>query len=185
MHPTVPALEGEVMSDSKYNNALGIDKNLFQAFAEVTGRDGQGFVDYLWPKPTKTGLTERTEKMSYVKLHKPTGWIIGSGAYLDSIDQVIDEKRIQIMEQKDEMIQSNVIVSVIFIMLSLVISYMFAGNLAKPISNLTKVSEYISKGKNLDAVIDEVNRRDEIGDLAKSIDRLKTSVKIMIGRMSK
>jgi HAMP domain-containing protein len=33
--------------------------------------------------------------------------------------------------------------------------------------------------------IDEVKRTDEIGELAKSIERLKTSVKIMIGRMSK
>ena len=58
MHPTVPALDGTVLDDPKYNCALGVKENLFVAFRNVTERDGEGFVDYLWPKPTKKGLTE-------------------------------------------------------------------------------------------------------------------------------
>jgi methyl-accepting chemotaxis protein len=185
MHPTVPALDGVVLDAPKYNNALGIDKNLFQAFAEITAEHGEGFVDYLWPKPTKDGLTERTGKMSYVKLHKPTGWIIGTGAYLDSIDNNIADKKKQIEKQKYELIQSNLVVSVIFIALAVIISYLFSNTLAKPIRRLTEVAEHISKGKDLDIQIEEINRADEIGELAKSIDRLKTSVKIMINRMIK
>ncbi len=185
MHPTVPALDGRVLNDPKYNNALGVDKNLFQAFAEVTADNGDGFVDYLWPKPTKDGLTERTGKVSYVKLHKPTGWIIGSGAYLDSINDIIKKKKRQIEKQKYELIKSNIIVSLIFIGMALIISYLFSNTLAKPIKKLTEIAEHISKGKNLDVQIKEINRSDEIGELAKSIDRLKTSIKIMIDRMAK
>lgn len=185
MHPTVPALDGQVLDDPKYNNALGIDKNLFQAFAEVTAKDGEGFVDYLWPKPTEEGLTERTGKVSYVKLHKPTGWIIGSGAYLDNIDENIENKKQQIEEQKYALIESNIIISLLFIGMALVISFLFSNTLAKPIRKLTEIAEHISKGKHLDVHIQEIDRSDEIGELAKSIDRLKTSIKIMIDRMSK
>jgi signal transduction histidine kinase len=185
MHPTIPDLDGQVMDDPKYNNALGVDKNLFQAFAEITAQKGDGFIDYLWPKPTAEGLTERTGKVSYVKLHEPTGWIIGTGVYLDKIDAAILNKKRQIAEQINETISSNIMVSVVFIGLALVISFVFSNTLAGPISRLTEIAQQISKGKNLDATIDGIGRSDEIGELAKSIDRLKTSIKIMMDRMSK
>lgn len=186
MHPTVPSLDGIVLDDPKYNNALGKEQNLFQAFAEITKKSpGDGFVDYLWPKPTKSGLTERKEKISYVKLHKATGWIIGTGAYIDNIDQAIMDKKVQIDSQIWSLIQNNIFVSLLFIALAVVVSYLFSNTLAKPIQKLTDVTEQISKGRNLNDPIEEVNREDEIGDLAKSIDRLKISVKIMIERMSR
>lgn len=185
MHPTVPSLDGKVLDDPKYNNALGIDKNLFQAFAEVTAKNKDGFVDYLWPKPTKEGLTERKEKISYVKLHKATGWIIGSGAYIDNIDEIVATKKNQISAQIQVLIESNIIASFLFIGLAIFISYMFSNTLAKPIQNLTDVAEQISKGKMLEDTIEETSRRDEIGELAQSIDRLKISIRIMINRMAK
>jgi methyl-accepting chemotaxis protein len=185
MHPTIPALDGRVLDNSKYNCALGTNKNLFQAFAEITARDNEGFVDYLWPKPTKDGLTEKTDKISFVKLHKPTGWIIGSGAYLDSINEAIEKKRGDIEQQKNDMIFNNLISSTLFIILAVGISVVFSSSMANPIKRLTNVADLISKGRDLSADIDEVKRTDEIGELAKSIDRLKTSVKIMMGRMSK
>jgi len=186
MHPTVPDLDGKVLDDPKYNNALGKDQNLFQAFAEITKRGpGEGFVDYLWPKPVKDGLTERTAKISYVRLHKPTGWIIGSGAYIDNIDQVVADKKTEIEGQIVSLIESNILVSLLFIALAVGVSYVFSNTLAKPIQNLTLVAEHISKGRQLNDPIDETKREDEIGELAQSIDRLKISVRIMIERMSR
>jgi len=186
MHPTVPALDGKVLDDPKYNNAQGIDKNLFVAFREVTGdADQEGYVDYLWPKPTENGLTERTEKVSYVRLHEPLGWIIGSGAYLDNIDADIAEKRAEIDEQIERLIVNDIIISFVFLTLAIFLSYFLAKNIADPIKRLAKVADEISHGKNLSAPVMEVERKDEIGDLAKSVDRLKTSVRIIIERMQK
>jgi signal transduction histidine kinase len=185
MHPTVPDLDGEILDDPKYNNAQGVDKNLFVAFNEVTEQDGEGFVDYLWPKPTPTGLTERTEKMSFVRLHEPTGWIIGSGAYIDNIDAAVLSKQQEIDQQISDLVINNLLVSSLFIVLAVIASFVFSDRMAKPIRNLTAVANEISHGKNLAQGISEINRNDEIGELAKSIDRLKASVKIMIERMKK
>ncbi len=83
MHPTVPALNGQVLDNPKYNCALGKKQNLFAAFVDVTEQSGEGFVDYLWPKPTKDGLTTEQPKLSYVRLIKDWDWIIGTGIYVD------------------------------------------------------------------------------------------------------
>jgi methyl-accepting chemotaxis protein len=87
MHPTVPTLDGTVLDDPKYNCALGIKENLFVAFRDVTERNGEGFVDYLWPKPTKDGFTEDRPKLSFVKLYPAWNWIIGNGLYIDDVEQ--------------------------------------------------------------------------------------------------
>lgn len=162
---------------------MGKDQNLFQAFAEVTKEHGTGYVDYLWPKPTPEGLTERQPKISYVRLHPPTGWIIGSGVYVDNIETAVQIRRVQIENQVRDLIKNNVIAACLFLLLVMIITHIFANSFAKPIRHLTHVAEQISKGKDLDIKIDEINRSDEIGELAKSIDRLKNSTKIMFNRL--
>lgn len=185
MHPTVPQLDGTVLDDPKFNNALGKDQNLFQAFAEVTRDHGSGFVDYLWPKPTPMGLTPRLPKISFVKLHPGTGWIIGSGVYIDNIEEAVKAQKGEIQAQVAALIKNNLMVSIGFLALVIGLTFRFSSTFSRPIVNLTGVAEQISKGKNLDIKIEEVGRDDEIGELAKSIDRLKNSTKIMMNRMSK
>jgi signal transduction histidine kinase len=87
MHPTMPELDGKVLNDPKFNCALGKKENLFVAFRDVTAKDGEGFVDYLWPKPIKSGLTEEQPKLSFVKLYPEWNWIIGNGLYIDDVNK--------------------------------------------------------------------------------------------------
>ncbi len=79
MHPISPELDGRDVSDI----ADPTGKRLFQEFAKVARRDGGGFVDYMWPYP---GRSEPEDKLSYVKLFEPWGWIIGSGIYLQELN---------------------------------------------------------------------------------------------------
>ena len=77
MHPTNPQLDDTDLSG--YKDPSG--KLLFQEFVTVCKEKGEGFVAYMWPKP---GESQPVPKISYVKLYKPWGWIIGSGLYVDT-----------------------------------------------------------------------------------------------------
>ena len=102
MHPTLPALDGKVLDDQKFNKATlkqagskgtteRLDnKNLFVAFVEVAEASGDGFVTYMWPKAIAGGgvTTELYPKLSYVKKFEPWGWVIGSGIYIDDVDEI-------------------------------------------------------------------------------------------------
>ena len=92
MHPTISELDGKVLDEPKYNCALGIKKNLFQAFVDVCLADGHGYVDYLWPKPTKDGLTADQPKISYVALSRPWNWAVGTGVYIEDIETDADRR---------------------------------------------------------------------------------------------
>jgi methyl-accepting chemotaxis protein len=85
LHPLQPNLEGTILDAPEYNCALGQNKNLFVAMVEVCRSAGAGFVDYLWPKPGKEG---GQPKLSYCRLIKEWGWILGTGVYVD--DAVAD-----------------------------------------------------------------------------------------------
>ncbi len=87
MHPTLPELNGKILNDKKFNSALGIKKNLFVALVDVCLKKGDGYVDYLWPKPTRKGLTEYQPKISYVKIFREWNWVVGSGVYIDDIEK--------------------------------------------------------------------------------------------------
>ncbi|MGD9170163.1 MAG: methyl-accepting chemotaxis protein [Candidatus Thiodiazotropha sp.] len=183
MHPTVPNLDGRILDDPRYNNALGKEQNLFEAFLDVTQTDGEGYVDYLWPKPTPDGLTRKQPKLSYVKLYKPLGWIIGTGVYIDSVEETVARKKDQLDSQVNALIVKISVIAAFVIAIAVTISFAFANTLAKPIEHLTQVAENISLGKDLDKKIAESDRKDEIGTLAQAVDRLKTSVKIMMNRL--
>ncbi|MGE4424593.1 MAG: methyl-accepting chemotaxis protein [Pseudodesulfovibrio sp.] len=86
MHPINPGLDGKDVSrelDSK-------GKPFFADMAKVAKADGQGFVDYFWSKPGEQG---DFPKLSFVKLFKPWGWVVGMGVYVDNIDAQINAKQ--------------------------------------------------------------------------------------------
>jgi signal transduction histidine kinase len=56
MHPTLPELDGKVLDDPKFNCALGIKKNVFQAFAEVTRSASMCFSASILALPLNTLL---------------------------------------------------------------------------------------------------------------------------------
>ena len=78
MHPMKPELDGKDLTDQ----ADSTGKRFFVEMTQVA-RSGAGFVEYRWPRP---GSTEAVRKLSFVKLHEPWGWIVGSGIYLDDLD---------------------------------------------------------------------------------------------------
>ena len=86
MHPLNPELENIVLNDPKFYSVAGTNQHLLQAFVDVCRTNGEGFVEYIWPKPRTDSLTFDYKKISYVRSFRPWGWIIGTGAYLDDID---------------------------------------------------------------------------------------------------
>ena len=100
MHPTVPNLDGKTLDDTRFNKAtLRYDpksrqeqkldgQNLFVAFVDAAEKDGEGFVAYPWHKVRADGTltTELFPKLSYVRKFEPWGWVIGTGTYVDDLD---------------------------------------------------------------------------------------------------
>ncbi len=86
MHPYNPELDGTELSD--YQDSDG--KRLFVEFVRVCEEEGEGFVDYSWPK---YGADTPQPKLSFVKRFAPWDWIIGTGLYIDDIEALVAERK--------------------------------------------------------------------------------------------
>jgi methyl-accepting chemotaxis protein len=89
MHPYKPEMDGQDLTENKDPNG----KRLFVEFARVGKESGEGFVDYLWPK---YGADKPQPKLSFVKLFKDWGWVVGTGLYIDDIDAMVNARRTEL-----------------------------------------------------------------------------------------
>ena len=180
MHPTVPALDGKVLDDSKFNKATsmleGVEgtpqsldmKNLFVAVVDVVGRSGQGFVNYEWPKPKEGGGTtsELYTKLSYVKKFEPWGWVLGSGIYIDDV-------------KKDVAAIKWILVGLntIFAIFMLSLCYFISRGITRTLGYVdTNLEEMASGGGDLTRRL-KIERDDETGSLASSFNGFLDNLK--------
>ena len=164
MHPTVPALDGKVLDDKKFNCVGPENKNLFVAFADVCEKNGEGFVEYLWPKPTGKGLTEDQPKLSYVTVFKPWNWIIGTGIYIDDVQDEIRILYIQVFS-----------INLLIIIISAIALFFITRFIVRPIRILNKAL----KESDLNTVI-VVHSTDEVGTMASYFNRFVENIKDVV-----
>ncbi len=83
MHPYRPELNGADLTDFKDPRGVRI----FVEFADVVRRHHEGYVDYVWQWPDDPRRMEPKE--SYVAGFDPWGWVIGTGLYMEDVQQEI------------------------------------------------------------------------------------------------
>jgi PAS domain S-box-containing protein len=83
MHPYRPELNGKDISE--FQDLRGV--RIFVEFAEVVRRHQEGYVDYVWQWPDDPRRLEQKE--SYIAGFAPWGWVIGTGLYMEDVQQEI------------------------------------------------------------------------------------------------
>jgi signal transduction histidine kinase len=74
-HPIKPEL---TQQDNLLQVADTDGKPLFVEFVKIAGGQGQGWVDYMWPKP---GQDQPAAKSSYIQRVPGTPYFVGAGIY--------------------------------------------------------------------------------------------------------
>ena len=154
MHPFRPDLEGQDLSANR--DPAG--KLLFVEFVRTVEARGSGFVGYLWPQP---GATRPVPKLSYVKGYQPWGWVIGSGIYIDDVDAIFGRQAAV----------TAAIAAVIFT-LAVVLALRIVRGIVRPVRGLRQAMADLSDG-HLDVTVPGTDARDELGDMARTLDVLK------------
>ncbi len=95
--PILEQNKGRNLIDFEDPDGKKVIKDLIDVAKEVDG----GFVEYIWNKPI---INELAPKISYAKSFEPWGWMVGSGVYLDSINEIIKEKDSEYKEETTKII---------------------------------------------------------------------------------
>lgn len=87
MHPYRPELDGKDLSNyTDRENKSGI--KLFVEFVKIVEDDGEGYLRYYWQWKDNPDRAE--PKLSYVKGVPERDWIIGTGEYINDIDEELE-----------------------------------------------------------------------------------------------
>ncbi|MGS0536446.1 methyl-accepting chemotaxis protein [Pseudoalteromonas sp. SaAl2] len=149
MHPFKPELNGKSLSNNKDPDGT----LLFVDMVNIVKRQGEGMIPYKWPKP---GKDEPVDKIAYVKGFSQWQWIIGSGVYIDTIDEAFAHLR-------------NLVVlnSAIIIAILIGLSYLIARSILLPTQLAANMMKDISQGEgDLTQALDE-DGNDEVSRLSR------------------
>ena len=164
MHPTKPKLDGKDLSKTADPNG----KRLFVAFAEEVKAHGEGFVDYMWPKP---GHDKPVGKISYVKGFKPWDWIIGSGIYIDDVNTIF-------WEHITELVVVSIAILAVLVLLSLVI----VKSITVPLKKLQLVMSDVQTSGDL-GLRANIQQGDEIGLMSSAFDGMLGKLHGFVGEV--
>ncbi|RLD68880.1 MAG: hypothetical protein DRI95_01720 [Bacteroidetes bacterium] len=167
MHATRPELEER----STVFYIPGTDINVYEAFADICNESSEGFLEYSYPKP---GQTEKLPKMSFIKLFEPLGWVIGTGVYIDDIEKAVQKKTGELNRQINQLIWLTIFIGIVLVAVASFILYYLGANITDSIGNVNQQLIEMSKGHRVKEL--EFERKDEIGEMASSLDILISGV---------
>ncbi|TMP00964.1 methyl-accepting chemotaxis protein [Pseudoalteromonas sp. S3260] len=159
MHPIKPALEGKDLTNNKDPDGTP----LFVEMVDVVKKSGEGYVPYKWPKP---GSDKPVDKIAYVKGFNQWQWIIGSGVYLDTIDNTFSQQR--------TIIVINVVIMIVVVVL---FSYFIGRSILTPTRLAAEMMKDISQGEgDLTRSLND-SGNDEISQLSRSFNLFVSKIR--------
>lgn len=176
VHAAQPKLEGKKLWYLKDADGRPLIQEL-----ESASKQGGGFVEYWWEKPQKGVLP----KLSYARMIPNTPYWIGTGVYIDDVDN-----KKEVILNTIETISSSfllnlyIVLFVAFILLVIPLTVILIRSIVRPLAQLTLVADEYSRG-TLDMEMPNLDRRDEVGQLAKALERLGTSTRLAMQRLAK
>lgn len=161
-HPTI---EGANTWDRK-----DINGNYYAREYIKKGLEGGGFTYYPYPLPNDENRIE--EKVSYSKAFPEWDWIIVANTYM-----------LDFNKPANEILMTNTVIIVISLIIGAIVIWLFANRIANPVNLVTKrMDQLTNRDLSLDPL--RINRKDETGKLANSMNEMQSQLKNMLHEIS-
>jgi methyl-accepting chemotaxis protein len=174
--PTVPDLEGKNIIDRVDQKNNPFIRDLDQA-----AQGGGGFVEYWFNKPGQ-GIQP---KLSYARMVPGTDFWVGTGVYIDDVQSRQEKILADISDTTGSfLLKLYLAIGNAFLVIVVPLVLLLSMTITKPLRVLTDVAERYSKGE-LNLKVPGMERRDEIGNLARAMERLGISIQKAMERLQK
>ncbi|MBE5859293.1 MAG: HAMP domain-containing protein [Butyrivibrio sp.] len=166
-----------------------VDPNGVKYIQEILNagmQDGGGFAYFSFPKPNET---EPLPKMSYSVEFKPYNWVIGTGVWIDNIDEMEAEYKTHADEALRKSITQSVIILVVLIVIGVVAAVYMGKKIANPIVLVTNqmvrmANSDFTENKEMGDVRKLKKENNEIGLIAGALDLMHTNIRDLMMRIS-
>ncbi|WP_072680647.1 methyl-accepting chemotaxis protein [Arcobacter sp. LA11] len=167
MHPLDKTLNGKNLASLKDINGV----HFFKEMTDIGNKKGNGLVRYSWKKP---GKDAPQPKFSYIQKFNEWNWIIGTGAYVDEIEDNVNIMIERTNEDIDSFIVSIILWAVGTLVVLLLISIFIAKKtILEPLDNfqegLLNFFKYLNREASDVTLLDD-SSKDELGKMSKVVN---------------
>lgn len=159
-HALMPNLEGQNKIDMTDPRGTKIIVGLLDA-----AKRGDGNFSYYYQKPN---TNEQIEKISYVMMVPGTDWMLGTGAYIDDIEAVVEDYRQTVTEQMADKSFMILLIALVLTGITAFIIMVAAHRMVVPIKNMADSLNDIAKGEGDLTKRLSVKGEDEIAQLGQA-----------------
>lgn len=170
-----PELEGKDLSQLK--DADG--KQFIQAII-TSARQGDGFVQYQWHKPS---VNRDVAKLSFNKTLDKYQWVVGTGFYIDDIEAEL-ARHMQLGQQETiTLLLRNIAVSLAVLVLTIVATLVIGNRITRPLEAAVAALNNIASGEG------DLTRRlsatstDEVGTLSLAFNHFIEQIQSLVSQV--
>ena len=169
----------ETEGKSRINLTTSDGRPFIKEMIENGRKQGGGFTDLMFAKPNQeVPLPKRNFTMAF----EPYKWIVGTGVWIDFIDEQVAKAEARTKDQLQASIFHTLIVIIILEAAITAVAMMLSNRLIEPIIRITNILGVLSTGDfRIDnKQDDDVTRDDELGVMARAVVNLRKSIKDMM-----
>ena len=165
-------------NDIEGTNRLGTQDvtgfEMVRDFIQGAVAQGSYYSDYQYPKE---GETDPKPKRAYTQYYKPFDWVVGTGNYIDDIDEQIDASTKTANTFTNEKIRYFCVICIVFAILIVLILIIIIYNITIPLKIVGNVLRSMSGG-DFSIKIEEsvLRRRDDFGILLNILEKMRTDI---------
>lgn len=172
-HALLPNLEGQNKIDMTDPRGTKIIVGLLDA-----AKRGDGNFSYYYQKPN---TNEQIEKISFVMMVPGTDWMLGTGAYIDDIEAVVEDYRQTVTEQMAEKSLMILLIALVLTGATAFVIMVAAHRMVVPIKNMADNLNDIAKGEGDLTKRLSVKGEDEIAQLGRAFNLFVDKLQHIIG----
>lgn len=154
-HGVKPELIGKNLYEFKDKEGNQLFKELIDA-----AKKGGGYVEYVWPKGSDG---EIAPKLSYAMQLKNWDWMLGTGFYIDDVEDAVAVKKAELASRTTKVIATVLVAGLIIIIGVVLISLFLSGMITKGIIQANTFLKEVSEGEGDLTKQLPVNSTDEVG----------------------
>ncbi len=167
-----PELEGKDLSMLKDSNGIFFVQKII-----ASARGDDGYVSYLFNKPS---VNKAVPKLSYSKALDKYQWIMGTGFYIDDIDnKVAEQKSIWQQEMRSE-IRFNLLVSLVLLVITIAITRWVTARITLSLEAVVDMLSDIANGQGDLTRRLPVNTHDEVGAVSKEFNQFVEQIQSLV-----
>lgn len=168
----------DVEGNNRYNLQDAKGNYLIKEIIKNGLKPGGGFTDYYFPKK---GSDEPLPKRGYSLAFDPYNWIVGTGNYIDDIDNLVAEYKENAQKSLNKTILSMVLIVLGILILAFILASILGKRLSSPIVTIANRMKSIANG-DLNVKIN-ITQKDEIGQLAEATKAMINKLREMVNNI--